>query len=301
MRGGLAARLHSFYHQSLPVIIGLLLLGWWACSEWFTIYPPVGVYIALLAFLAAVVTVKPPEHPWGKVVWIGVFGLVLYLEIHNLYKDRASHDAQVERDRKEARESFQKIATGIDATIKQAGEQFTATMKRSDQIFQTAREGIDSATGGSSLCYFVFSNPMDDASSNGFAVVQVGDYPLYDLNMRIVDLRAFAKNPVPKSQTMDEWINALGGKFDIGALAVKSSWVKVAQIKLGSPSERDFSIFFGARNGFWDEALRLRKKDGKWYEALKVWRGPTGNRKRKPAFENFDKGFPKEAVTNWTK
>jgi hypothetical protein len=58
--------------------------------------PPVGVYIAILATAAAVSTFYPPVSTakWDRVAWIGVFAILMILEVRNLYQDREEHNHQ---------------------------------------------------------------------------------------------------------------------------------------------------------------------------------------------------------------
>ena len=68
-------------------------------------------------------------------------------------------------------------------------------------------------------------------------------------------------------------------------------------IQLAGQTERDFNIFFGARNGFWSEELRLRLIGGKWLAASRVVRMEIGSKKKTPdkLFERIDKEFPRNA------
>jgi hypothetical protein len=63
---------------------GWLVVLWY----WRMPHPPVGAYIAVLAFVVAVVSVWPPENKWAKGAWFLVFGAFLILEINTLYSQR---------------------------------------------------------------------------------------------------------------------------------------------------------------------------------------------------------------------
>src|ERR1017187_3328740 len=87
-------------HKWLPLaalaILGLWLLG----SHVFKLSPsPVGFYIGVLAFVAGVVTIWPPEENWAKAAWLLVFGGFLILEITTLYQQRSEDTATIAKNR----------------------------------------------------------------------------------------------------------------------------------------------------------------------------------------------------------
>jgi hypothetical protein len=74
---------------SPTVSIALLIL-------WFLVYgkigisnPPVGFYIGVLAFVAAIVSIMPPDNGKARAGWFLFFGTVLALEVTTLYQQRA--------------------------------------------------------------------------------------------------------------------------------------------------------------------------------------------------------------------
>src|SRR5450759_4024127 len=113
----MGSKLHALYHQGLPVAVLVALSAWGGCVERFHIYPPVGTYIAVLAFLAAVVTIWPTEHPWGRAVWVFAFLLVMVFEVRNLYRDRADHDKSQAESFKTNREQFEATMRNIETII----------------------------------------------------------------------------------------------------------------------------------------------------------------------------------------
>jgi hypothetical protein len=75
---------------------------WALCLYFFSTPPltPIGTYVAVLAFWAALVSIWPPEDKgWSKAAWVVLFAALMAFEVHNLYGDRTQHD----RDQNEAR------------------------------------------------------------------------------------------------------------------------------------------------------------------------------------------------------
>lgn len=133
-------------------------------------------------------------------------------------------------------------------------------------------------TGGDSFAYFVYLSHSDNIG----LVINQGNYPLYDINFRMVDLINFSGHP---GQHM-------GASLNVGNLAVRSS-VTIAS-PLDAPNDRDYldlNIFFNARNGFWAQWLRCRKVDGDWLHASRVVRNaPTGE--HQVLYERIDEHYP---------
>ncbi len=88
------SRLHTAYHRYLPPLVFLLIVAWAVILRFVKYHPPIGTYIAVLAFGAVIVTLWPPEGRWSKVCWLLVFAGFLIFEVRNLYDDRNEHDAQ---------------------------------------------------------------------------------------------------------------------------------------------------------------------------------------------------------------
>jgi hypothetical protein len=150
------------YQRWLPPIAVASLLVWAVASRLLHFYPPVGTYIAIVAVGGVVVTVWPPEKPWSKAAWLGVFVFLGFFEVQNLYRDRASHDKEQTESNQKQKEAFQGIANGITATINSGQQQFEATMERAGKVLSTtqsiaalAQQNLENTTGGDSFAYIV--------------------------------------------------------------------------------------------------------------------------------------------------
>lgn len=132
---------------------------------------------------------------------------------------------------------------GIDKTESSIAELLKA---------QTRLEGLQ--TGGDTFCYLMLYHfDLQEAIAHNFVVARKGEFPLYDVRLRIVDM-------------------------DRGVDIVEERWGELhspASYKLVRWSLRDavyYRIFFDARNGDWTQDLQLRKsvQDECWLAATRV-------------------------------
>jgi hypothetical protein len=151
----------------------------------------------------------------------------------------------------------------------------------------SSNESASLITGGDSFCYLDAEMPSPPFPA---IVVQNGEYPLYDPQMRLTNLLTPLK-PITLSNgvTVDEGIN-----FPLPNLALNTG-AQILALSLPVKDDRaSFNIFFFARNGSWSEALRLRLVNGKWKRAIQVSRRISSGRDVKQIFEQVDKGYPVE-------
>jgi uncharacterized membrane protein YhaH (DUF805 family) len=89
MNGMGRSRRQQFFNWLPVLVLGAIPTWIWTLRASHIAHPPVGFYIGVLAFVAGVVTIWPPDHPWVKAGWFLVFGAFLVLEITTLYQQRA--------------------------------------------------------------------------------------------------------------------------------------------------------------------------------------------------------------------
>lgn len=126
----------------------------------------------------------------------------------------------------------------------------------------SSRQETALITGGDTFCYI---DVLNQSQFNGLVAVTVGQYPLYDVRVRITNLDK-PSHPVAGELGLD-----LGVTVDLGNLPPRSAKLFPETLPTSDDSVR-FDFFFAARNGFWDELLRRRRVKGRWSEALKVER-----------------------------
>jgi len=98
-----------------------------------------GVFIAILAFVAAAIVFRGEPKRREKVVWIAVFFAFMCGEIWMMSKDRVAHDKQQEETAKQEAKHFQDIAGGLSQTIQQAQENFKSEMDNLQTNLSTTR------------------------------------------------------------------------------------------------------------------------------------------------------------------
>jgi hypothetical protein len=128
-----------------------------------------------------------------------------------------------------------------------------------------SNESASLITGGDGFCYVV--NEGVPSAPFPAIVIHDGEYPLYDVQMRIVDLlEPFSPMTLPgQSKPLDQ-----GLSFPLGNFSPKGS-ILMSKLLPAKGDKASFNIFFSARNGFWIEDLRLRFINGEWKKALQVF------------------------------
>jgi hypothetical protein len=242
-----------------------------------------GVFIAILAFVAAAVTLRKEPGPREKAIWLFVFLGLMCAEVWMMSKDRTSNVAKEKETRQAEIASFKAIGDGIQTSNANSQSQFAITLSR-------FKQNIDTITGGSSFCYLAVG------ADGNQTFVHSGDFPLAGVTARIVDMQKWNQmlknNPHP---SMKEFLSA-DTNVALGDIPPHTAIPKFGLVQLVG-AERDFNIFFNARNGFWTQELRLKLIDGKWQTASRVTRLEVGSKKKTPdkIFERIDKGFPLNA------
>lgn len=157
--------------------------------------------------------------------------------------------------------------------------------RQSEEIQDLTTRNAALVTGGDSFCYLEISN-LDEGKNAGMCVVvQQGGYPLYGVSARVVDLHRFAQLPEKTAQS----VFGEDLMLEIGDMAAGSATLALEKpLVLGKSDARDFNIFFSARNGFFHQQLRFRRRNGEWLCKTVVIRdGET-------IFEKEDPGYPSD-------
>jgi hypothetical protein len=129
-------------------------------------------------------------------------------------------------------------------------------------------------TGGDSFCYFMLYHfDLQNSVAQNFVVIRRGEFPLYDVRIRIRDM-------------------------DAGKDIVETPWGEMNApadyrlLKWKLPSTVYYRAFFHARNGSWHQDLILRKSETAqcWLAATRV----LDRRGKEVVFEHADNGFATE-------
>jgi hypothetical protein len=144
-----------------------VLRGIW---EW---YPPVGVFIAILAIVSVVVPFfrdLAKISRGEKALWTVVMLGLMLLEVKSIYQERDNHDREQAEIRKEELRQFSGIAGRINETLNQV-------------------------TGGGQYCFLIAFPWWKDQMQ--LSVINSGQVPLERCGVRI--LKNVRKPPTPKS------------------------------------------------------------------------------------------------------
>ena len=153
---------------------------------------------------------------------------------------------------------------------------------------QSERELRAAVTGGDSWCYLVLGGLSGGGNSALFTAVHQGDCPLYDVSARIVDLDKF---DLIKDNLSLEALAQAQTNLNLGNLSPKQATLLVT-LEIPEKGVR-WNIFFSARNGSFDEKLRLVRVEGRWVSAMRVMRRDGG--KQVVLVEQVDPQFPRDS------
>jgi len=162
------------------------------------------------------------------------------------------------------------------------------TTSKSGETTEINKQIASSITGGASFAYIVptFFNPTHNAPM--LTLVHRGEYPLYDLTVRILDVATFDKMVRQNNSYFDKLREEV--QLSISNIAPNQARM-LKTVQLGSDPLR-WNLFFSARNGFFTELLRVRRVGNEWKTALKVMRTPSPSNEQM-LFEKIDSGYPR--------
>lgn len=168
--------------------------------------------------------------------------------------------------------------------------------KKSDEVAELNRNIADIVSGGDSFCYI---NMFPTSQKSLYLIIaNDGQYPMYDVDIRIVDLKEFEKafDDLKGHTEMYRGLDLLSeGEVNrhirVGNIPPKTALSRTIEYEKPEGSKRvDFNVFISARNGSFVELFRIREVKGKWYYAFRVFK--TGDREN-ILKEFIQPGFPK--------
>ena len=241
--------------------------------------PPPGYSVAALGVFAVVMTLVLPKEPnkSQRVAWIVGACVLTVFEMWAISHDRKVQEA-----------NFNTITGGLTNTLnesKEALQKANANLETTEQVAQLTRENLESITGGESYCVLAF------VPGQGFLVfIHKGEFPLYGVAARIVTLDQDAK------------LNGqnLGITLSVGDMIRGHANTLAIPIGLLAQNQNFFNanIFFTARNGDWDEQLRVKTVGGQFVRAILVKGRFTSLNTEEPLCETIDRGFPRDKNGN---
>jgi hypothetical protein len=162
--------------------------------------------------------------------------------------------------------------------------------KKSEEIADLNKRIAGLVTGGDGFCYLWLTNIDSGKNLAILSSFQQGEFPIYDVDARIVDLQQLKPKKPPLA--LD---NFLAGQIflNLGTMRVDGIKMLSSNFPLSQSDKRDFNVFFTARNGAYMQFLRLRRVQHEWRQATRVIVD------EKVVFEKVDKDFPKDQL-DWT-
>ncbi len=257
--------LRDFYQNKLAYFLAVSLALWFIAVRYFALYPPPGVYIAVLAATAVFISNWPPKNHLTKIAWAVVFVGLMFLEINTIYKANAVYAKQQKGHEEQLKQILSETKRGFDTQI-----------SRLENILNTI-------VGGDSYCYLLMGNDLTVSSSIKSwepMYLHVGKYQLYDVTADITDLQA---NP-QFSKKND--IN-----FNLGDIPVGGGGLINPKMECKPALKHSYWILWWARNGSWNQRLIFVYHNQMWHQATRVEKA-EGNQ-TKILFEYVPSDFPR--------
>jgi len=173
--------------------------------------------------------------------------------------------------------------------------------KLNEKIAQISEKSLATITGGKSYIVVMPTFMSKDREYVSLIVTSYGDYPLYDVKIDITDVdlsseieNTFSleeKNSKPGlvvSEIMKATYNYTVGNKTQGQAKLIPYKFKLNHNGL---NKRRFSINIFARNGIFNEQLRMKKIGNDWVSAYKVTTSPPNNAEKKILFTRVDEKY----------
>jgi len=235
----------------LPLATFGVVAVWILASRMLAVpHPPVGLYIGVLAFVAAIVTIWPPERPWSKAVWLLVFGAFLVLEITTLYQQRHDDEVTADANRKNEDDRFANV-------LDQNQADFAATMSDMESVLSKQDKTLLQTMGGPAFPLFL---PVYPAVSSPSGIV----LPVKVINS--VSTRGTPQRPLPlvdvsvdisiepRNGNIQEAANSMfhSPHYNLGTI-LPGVFETTIQLLPG----RSYNLIITTRRGFFREMINL--------------------------------------------
>jgi len=270
----------------------MLGFGWDSILRYVVIFAPTALTLLSALLGEKLIRQRGRKSIWFIIIAIGILGSV-------------GTAIQQDRVRKTHEGEINGLRTSLDKITKQNSEQNLemAYMRGQIEAFRQqvtalSREAINTAIGGDSFCYLAI-NLRGAATTWSPIFVQMGKYPLYGVQARIVNLENWNEKMLGKRDPGDLVISSLFtdvqlGNFliSVGDMAVGAVSMNLKQpIPVSNKLRHGYNVFFSARNGLWNELIRMQNVNGVWSQGLRVEKveGAT----TRVIFEKIDNDFPR--------
>lgn len=249
-----------------------------------------GILTAIMAILGGTVSALSLTDPIGRAIFVGSFLILGILSCATVII-QANNARQAEERLQVQLENLENASTKLLVVQEENGELQRKVMKLAQQNAELSTQQLHTVTGGDSFCYMGFNFQ----SSTPIPVFShCGRYPLYDLGVRIVDIdRMTKKAERGEPPALSDSIEMKIGELQPGM----GTFARGLSVPFPSQTCQRFNIFFSARNGMWNQLLRLRRIGDHWSVALRVIIHPKPGEPLPPdplpALERIDPDFPR--------
>lgn len=152
------------------------------------------------------------------------------------------------------------------------------------EIERTTNQMIGHISGGNGFCYLsINSNNHQNPNIISMMIVHKGEHPLHNVKAKIIDSEKFHQNapPSPDFHKLNQaQAQAFFREFDQALenattylnfdIIIPNHVVTVGEWDLGTSKSKDFNIFWTARNGAYQQKLKLNRELFGWSMETKV-------------------------------
>ena len=261
-----------------------------AYSAWLWFHVPApGRAVAVLAAVAAAMSIHGEMKGWQKAIWMVLIGFLLCIEIRAIDNDRQQNQNAQAQMRQEDRTSFQHIADSLKDSLTIAKGQYDSTISHVDEVSSKtegvatlAEQNLDSISGKDSYPCIV---PQSHAVVNGsipLALHNRGKNNLTGVQVQILSPHAFTED-------IREFYKP---GIDLGT--VNPIWPKPLPNgiipELDTSGIAGYTFFIWTQNGFYSEVINFRaNKNGAIPWAYQYWLF------KREVFDHATSKFPKGA------
>ncbi len=279
--------------------IAILLVFAALVAYWNLRVPAPGIATAALAVAANFMLFRGEMSGREKTAWALITFFLLYVEIRSINTDQAKARAEAQERSVASQRRFEEVLKANERDFRATESHFESLIRSGKALRHLTAENLLNATGGNSFCYFELGFPKPPGSELVGIVWTQGKYPLRHVWMSLVDVPKFRRDvgslPRPPSLnqilTLDRRIVHLGDlPAGTGRTGHKNESERIlTELHFSDQGDKIYNIQFGALNGNWNEAYRLRRINGKWCEAIRVTSAKTGA----VLLEHVDPSYPR--------
>jgi hypothetical protein len=300
----------------MPPTLNVMQAAPQICPEvahhWWTWYPPVGTFIAVVALLTFIYSVRYDGQrkirPGRKKWWFGIIALLVALELRSVGCDRADNTVERAKAFCEQTNKFAAIANQLTIDIDKNQRHFDQTMSTEGKLQEKAnsigiltQRGVEDITGGRSYAY---AYPLHTFGSGGSLIVyDAGSQPLLDVQVIVEEV--FNDCPIfeEKPHCGPSFDDGMMHRISLGSLGPRenTSIPKAIQFPTRSDGSARYNVRVFAQNGQTVEELFFRRgKQPNLHEfRFQIFRRVHGKRP-KNSFKDGDYYWEKVRSIDWT-